>query len=78
MHRLTLELPDEVYEPLLQQAERNATTPEALLSQWAGSITASDMEDPLLCLLGSLEFKAGDVSARHDELIGRSLQENNR
>ncbi len=78
MHKLTLELPDDVYAPLLQQAERNATTPEALLSQWAGSITLSDKEDPLLCLLGSLEYEAGDVSARHDKLIGHSLQENNR
>ena len=77
MHRLTLELPDEVYAPLLQRAERNATTPEVLLSQWAGSITQNDTEDPLLGLLGSLEFEAGDVSARHDDLIGRSLQEDN-
>ena len=32
MHTLTLELPDDIYEPLLHQAQRSAITPEALLA----------------------------------------------
>ena len=32
MHTLTLELPNDIYEPLLHQAQRSAITPEALLT----------------------------------------------
>ena len=74
MHTLTLELPDDVYEPLLHQAQRSASTPEALLTQWAVRAVQPVSEDPLLKLLGSIEGDVSDVSARHDEYLGRSLQ----
>lgn len=74
MHMLTLELPDDVYEPLLHQAQRSASTPEALLTQWAMKAVQPVPEDPLLKLLGSVEGDVRDVSARHDEYLGRSLQ----
>lgn len=74
MHTLTLELPDDVYEPLLHQAQRSASTPEALLTQWAIQAVQPMPEDPLLQLLGSIEGDVSDVSARHDEYLGCSLQ----
>lgn len=74
MHTLTLELPDDIYEPLLHQARRSASTPEALLTQWAIKAVQPVPEDPLLKLLGSIEGDVSDVSARHDEYLERSLQ----
>lgn len=74
MHTLTLELPDDVYETLPHQAQRNASTPEALLTQWAVKAVQPVPEDPLLKLLGFIEGDVSDVSARHDEYLGRSLQ----
>ena len=74
MHTLTLELPDDIYEPLLYQAQRDASTPEALLTQWAIQAVQPAPEDPLLKLLGSIEAEVSDVSAKHDEYLGRSLQ----
>jgi len=76
MHTLTLELPDDIYEPLLHQAQRSASTPEALLTQWAVKAVQPVSEDPLLKLLGSIEGDVSDVSARHDEYLGRTLQAN--
>lgn len=77
MHTLTLELPDDIYEPLLHQAQRSASTPEALLTQWAIKAVQPVPEDPLLKLLGSIEGNVCDVSARHDEYLGLSLQRDN-
>lgn len=77
MHTLTLELPDEIYQPLLHQAQRSASTPEALLTLWAAQAVQTQ-EDPLLKLLGSIKTDVSDVSGKHDEFIGRSLQENNK
>ena len=74
MHTLTLELPGDIYEPLLHQAQRSAITPEALLTQWAVKAVQPVPEDSLLQLLGSVEGDVSDVSARHDEYLGRSLQ----
>jgi hypothetical protein len=73
MHTLTLELPDDIYEPLLHQAQRNASTPEALLTQWAIKAVQPVPEDPLLKLLGSIEGDVSDISAKHDDYLGRSL-----
>lgn len=74
MHTLTLELPDDIYEPLLYQAQRNASTPEALLTQWASKAIQPMPEDPLLKLIGSIESDVRDVSSHHDDYVGRSLQ----
>ena len=73
MHILTLELPDDIYEPLLHQAQRSASTPEALLTRWAIEAVQPTSEDPLLKLLGSVEGDVSDVSARHDDYLGRPL-----
>jgi len=73
MHTLTLELPDDVYEPLLHHAQRTASTPEALLTQWAIRAIQPVPEDPLLKFLGSIEANVSDVSAKHDDYLGRSL-----
>ena len=74
MHTLTLELPDDIYEPLLHQAQRSASTPEGLLTQWAVKAVQPVPEDPLLNLLGSIEGDVNDVSARHDEYLSRAQQ----
>ena len=73
MHTLTLELPDEIYQPLLLQARRSASTPEALLTQWAAQAVQTQ-QDPLLKLLGSIETDVSDVSGKHDDFLGRALQ----
>ncbi len=73
MHTLTLELPDDIYEPLLHKAQRSASTPEALLTRWAIEAVQPVPDDPLLKLLGSIEGDVSDVSAKHDDYLGRSL-----
>ena len=72
MHTLTLELPDEIYAPLLDQAQRSSSTLEALLTRLAANAVELQ-EDPLLSLLGSVSSDVDDVSSRHDNYLGRSL-----
>jgi hypothetical protein len=72
MHTLTLELPDEIYVPLLDQAQRSFSTLEALLTRLAAN-AVEPREDPLLSLLGSVSADVDDVSGRHDDYLGRSL-----
>lgn len=74
MPTLTLELPDEIYAPLLDKAQRDSSTLEALLTQLAAKAVQSVPEDPLLKLLGSVTSNVSDVSSRHDEYLGQSLQ----
>ena len=74
MHTLILELPDEIYVPLLDKAQRSASTPEAFLTQLAAQAVQPVRADPLLSLLGSVASEMSDVSGKHDDYIGRSLQ----
>ncbi len=74
LHTLTLELPDEIYVPLLDRARRSSSTLEALLTQLAASAVQTALEDPLLKLLGSVASDVTDISSRHDEYLGHSLQ----
>jgi hypothetical protein len=78
MHTLTLELPDDIYEPLLDKAKRSSSTLEALLTQLAAKAVQPMPEDPLLKLLGSIGSDVSDVSSRHDDYLGRSLHETSR
>lgn len=72
MHKLTLNLPDNIYHPLVQKARRTGRTPEEVATDYVATAVAP-AEDPLLQLLGSLEADTSDVSLRHDDYIGQGL-----
>ena len=73
MHTLTLQLPDELFEPLVLQAQRFGITPEKVVTDWVASAVLSPPEDPLLNLLGSIQSDISDVAQRHDEYLGQAL-----
>jgi len=73
MHTLTLQLPDEIFEPLMREAQRFGSTPEKVVSDWVASAVLAPSEDPLLKLLGCIDTDVADTAERHDDYIGLSL-----
>ena len=74
-HTLTLDIPNEVYMPLLQQAQQAGKTPEEAVLAWLTSTVQRLIDDPLLQLAGRFASPVTDVSDRHDAYIGQSLKE---
>jgi hypothetical protein len=65
-HTLTLEIPDELYNPLLQKAKATGQTPEKLLTEWLSTAVQRPNNDPLLQLAGVFEAEVTDATERHD------------
>jgi hypothetical protein len=53
-HILTLDIPDQVYEPLLERAKQAGQTPEGMVLEWLTRTTRNLTDDPLLQLAGTL------------------------
>jgi hypothetical protein len=70
---LTLEIPDDVYEPLRCQAKKSGRTPEDIATEWLAATIRRMAEDPLLQLAGTIESDITDVADRHDYYIGEQL-----
>ena len=73
MHTLTLQLPDEIFEPLMREAQRFGSTPETIVTDWVASAVLAPPEDPLLKLLGCIDSNIADAAERHDDYIGSAL-----
>ena len=73
MHTLTLQLPDEIFEPLMREAQRFGSTPETIVTDWVASAVLAPPEDPLLKLLGCIDSDIADAAQRHDDYIGFAL-----
>ena len=73
MHTLTLQLPDEIFEPLMRKAQRFGSTPETIVTDWVASAVLAPPEDPLLKLLGCIDSDIADAAQRHDDYIGFAL-----
>ncbi len=73
-HTLTLELPDEIWEPLLRLAEERGSRPEELARQSVARLVAAD-EDPLDRFIGAIRSGQPGWGQRHDEILGDMLIE---
>lgn len=56
-HRLVLELPQEVYEPLADAARRAGSTPEGLAVAWLAAVGRHAARDPVEPFIGA--FRGG-------------------
>jgi hypothetical protein len=72
-HAMILEVPDDVYEPLVSQAKQLGRTPEEIALEWLSAAATRQEEDPLLALAGTIESDITDVADRHDYYIGEQL-----
>ena len=74
-HTLTLEVPDEVYNPLLKTAEQTGQNPEELAIQWLAAVVQTFSNDPLEKFIGALKSDIPDWADQHDKHLGQSLME---
>jgi len=72
-HTLRLEVPEEVYEPLVKTAQQQGQTPETLAVQWLATAVQQFAEDPIEEFIGAFESEVSDIGTRHDHYIGEHL-----
>jgi len=73
---LTIEIPDEVYQPLVVRAREAGRSPESL----AGDLVAQGMRHPgmspeLRRWAGSVNSGVPDAAQRHDDYLGQAQSE---
>lgn len=75
-HQLTLEVPDEIYQPLLQRAQATGQTVEAVATErLAESLRGTAPGSRLRPLAGFWASNVPDAGLRHDDYLGQSLFE---
>jgi hypothetical protein len=74
-HTLTLDVPEDVYQSLLQKAEQTGQLPEALAVQLLATATQRRIDDPLEQFIGAFSSHGSDWADHHDAYLGKSVQD---
>jgi hypothetical protein len=72
-HTLVLEIPEEVYEPLLKTAEQSGQTPEDTAVGWLKNAAKKSSDDPVEKFIGTLGSDIPDWADEHDKYIGQEI-----
>lgn len=72
-HTLILNLPFEIYEPLLKSAAQAQQSPEEWVMRWLKQAVLPEDDDPLEKYAGFLKSNFPNWSDRHDQLLGEAL-----
>ena len=73
-HTLTLDVPEDVYQALIQQAEQTSQPPEAVAVQLLANATQHRGDDPLEQFIGAFRSHAADWADQHDTYLGKAAQ----
>ena len=74
-HTLTLDVPEEVYQSLLQQAEQTGQPPEAVAVQWLATATQHRVDDPLEQFIGAFRSQDADWADQHYAQPGKAAKD---
>jgi hypothetical protein len=75
-HQLTLEIPEEVYQPLLQQARASGQTIEEVVQAClATSVQGAAPGSRLRRWAGAFASGVTDAATRHHEYLGQALDD---
>ncbi len=74
-HTLTIDIPEEVYEPLKKTAEQSGQSPETLVVQWLAAAVQHLVDDPVEQFIGAFDSQGSDWADHHDQYLGKSLAE---
>jgi hypothetical protein len=74
-HQLILDVPNEVYDPLVRTAKQAGATPEQLAVDWLAAISRHAEKDPVEKWIGALPSTVPDWTDRPDKYLGESLME---
>jgi len=72
-HRLMLEVPEEIYEPLAKSAEQKGATPEELAVEWLATAIRTAISDPVEKFIGAFGSSVPDWADEHDKYMGQNL-----
>ncbi|ARV59883.1 hypothetical protein BZZ01_15720 [Nostocales cyanobacterium HT-58-2] len=72
-HTLMLEIPDNLYEPLIKVAARIGRTPEELAVDWLSAAVQQYADDPLEKFIGAFRSDIPSWVDQHDKYIGQRL-----
>jgi hypothetical protein len=73
-HKLVLELPEEVYTPLAQTAQKTGKPPEQLAVAWLRAVTLQAASDPLEPFIGGIPTGLPGWPDQHDQHLGETLE----
>jgi hypothetical protein len=74
-HTLTLDVPEDVYQSLMQQAKQTGQAPEALAVQLLAATTQHQVDDPLEQFIGAFSSHGADWADHHDTYLGESIRD---
>ena len=77
-HTLTLDVPEEVYQSLIQKAEQTGQPPEAVAVQLLATATQHRVDDPLEQFIGAFSGHGADWADHHDAYLGESVRDSMR
>ena len=69
-HTLTLDIPEDVYQSLIQKAEQTGQQPEVVAVQWLATATQYHVVDPLEQFIGTFSSHGADWVDHHDTYLG--------
>jgi len=72
-HTMVLEVPEEIYRPLLKTAEQSKQQLETFVVRWLASAVQQFSNDPLEKFIGALKSDIPDWADQHDKYIGEAL-----
>jgi hypothetical protein len=70
---LTLQIPEELYEPLVKIAQQKGQSPEEFAEQWLAASVQHFADDPLEPFIGSVQSNISDWTQNHDRYLGDSF-----
>jgi len=73
-HTLTLDVPENVYQSLIQQAEQTGQPPEAVAVQLLATATQHRVDDPLEQFIGAFRSHSADWADQHDAYLGKAAK----
>jgi predicted transcriptional regulator len=75
-HQLTINVSDDIYQPLLAQAQATGRSPEALAAELVanglGQVSPGEL---LRRWAGTIDSGVSDAAQRHDEYLGQALHD---
>ncbi|MCL4832577.1 MAG: hypothetical protein KJZ86_09060 [Caldilineaceae bacterium] len=72
-HALLLELPEEIYQPLVKTAQQSGDTPEQVATDWLVAMVRQSWQDPVDKFIGIFQSDISDWADQHDLYLGQNL-----
>ena len=72
-HVLLLELPEEIYQPLVKTAQQSGDTPEQVATNWLVAAIRQTWQDPLEKFIGVFQSNLFDWVDQHDLYLGQEF-----